>query len=120
MAISLKKKKVVEDVKPQKHVTVEYDPETLEVEDHSFEFEAHLRDETNDRLLHIYSSNTNRRHACIYVVDGNPLNGYEIDLVENGELVATNPMPDETEFYCQSWADRWSEKKIEEGDRIEL
>jgi hypothetical protein len=71
-------------------------------------------------LLHIYSSNTNRRHACIYVIEGNPLNGYEIDLIENGELIATNPMPDETEFYCQSWADRWSEKKIEEGDRIEL
>lgn len=119
MAISLKKK-VVKEEKPQQHSTVDYDPDTLEVEDHSFEFESHLRDETNDRLLHIYSSNTNRRHACIYVIEGNPLNGYEIDLVENGELIATNPMPDETEFYCQSWADRWSEKKIEEGDRIEL
>jgi hypothetical protein len=119
MAISLKKK-VVKEEKPQQHSTVDYDPDTIEVEDHSFEFEPHLRDETNDRLLHIYSSNTNRRHACIYVIEGNPLNGYEIDLVENGELIATNPMPDETEFYCQSWADRWSEKKIEEGDRIEL
>ena len=118
MAISLKKKVVKEQ--PKQHTTQDYDPETVEVVDNSFEFEPHLRVETNDRLLHIYSSNTNRRHACIYVVDGNPLNGYEIDLVENGELIATNPMPDETEFYCQSWADRWSEKKIEEGDRIEL